>query len=159
MALVSWIITRLNMFPAIDRVSTELSPRTTKMGRPGCDHNVECRIEYGACTQVHDENNPANTPLSCTTGVIALKPAGNDQGAFHFMSLATGRRMTQRSRTEIPISRNVIKVVKQKLKMTVSHLLMGPLNLNGQKVNQSMMMIKRVMTKMTITYGCPISNR
>jgi hypothetical protein len=44
-----------------------------------------------------------------TTGAIALRPTGNAQGGFYFMSLTTGRRISRSRCTELPIPRDVIE--------------------------------------------------
>ena len=46
-----------------------------------------------------------------TTGAIALRPTGNAQGAYFFMSITTGLRLKLQSFTLLPLPHNVINVV------------------------------------------------
>jgi hypothetical protein len=66
----------LNMFPASDGVSGDLSPRALIVGMK-LDYDKHCRLEFGSCAQVHEEHD--NSMQSRTTGAIALRPAGNAQ--------------------------------------------------------------------------------
>lgn len=43
-----------------------------------------------------------------TTGAIALRPTGNAQGGFYFMSLTTGRRLSRNHWTMLPMPQDVI---------------------------------------------------
>jgi hypothetical protein len=45
---------------------------------------------------------------TCTTGAIALRPTGNDQGRYFFYSLATGHRLNRNRWTELPMPAKVI---------------------------------------------------
>jgi hypothetical protein len=44
----------------------------------------------------------------CTTGAIALRPTGNRQGGYYFMSLMTRRKLTRNHWTELPMPQDVI---------------------------------------------------
>jgi len=43
-----------------------------------------------------------------TTGALALRPAGNAQGGYYFMSLTTGRRIARNHWTPLPMPQDVI---------------------------------------------------
>jgi hypothetical protein len=43
-----------------------------------------------------------------TTGVIALRPTGNAQGGYVFLSLTSGRQLSRHQWTELPMPQNVI---------------------------------------------------
>ena len=64
-------------------------------------------LTFGICFQVHNDDTN-NTMMSRTIGAIALHPTGNTQGGYHFMSLATGRRLTAKSWTVLPVPQDVI---------------------------------------------------
>jgi hypothetical protein len=74
----------MNQFPAQNGMSNTLSPLTIMTGKPTPDYN-DMKIEFGAYAQVFEENNPTKTPITRTTGAIALTPAGNAQGGQFFM--------------------------------------------------------------------------
>ena len=46
-----------------------------------------------------------------TQGAICLKPTGNLQGTYHFLSLHTGRKITRSKFTEVPDLSIVVKRV------------------------------------------------
>jgi len=48
------------------------------------------RLELGSYIQLFDNHDPTNTPHTRTLGAIALGPTGNAQGAYYFLSLASG---------------------------------------------------------------------
>ena len=96
----------LNAFPAADGVSDTLSPRTIVTGRT-IDYHRHCRLEFGEYVQSH-ESGDNTVELARTTGAIALRPTGNTQGSWRFMSLATGREITRRRWTALPMPNEVI---------------------------------------------------
>ena len=104
------------MFPANNGMSKSVSPRTIVTGRPGADYKDECRVEFEAYAQVHDENNPSNTTKSRTTGAIVLNHSGNDKGSVNFMLLSTGHVLHRRAWAELPISGDVIRAVEDRAK-------------------------------------------
>lgn len=69
-------------------------------------------LEFGSYVQLFEDNNPSNTLHSRTLGAIALRPTGNANGDYAFLSLATGRRITRRSWTELPIPDTAIARVE-----------------------------------------------
>ena len=70
------------------------------------------RIEFGAYAQVFDDHTPTNTPAARSIGAIALDPTGNVQGAYNFISLATGARISRHRWTELPIPDTAIARVE-----------------------------------------------
>jgi hypothetical protein len=95
----------LNMFPASDSVSGDPSPRALIVGMK-LDHNKHCRLEFGSYAQMHEEHD--DSMQSCTTGAIALRPAGNAQGGCHFLSLTSGRRLSCSRWTTLRMPQDVI---------------------------------------------------
>ena len=69
-------------------------------------------MEFGAYVQVFEDNNPSNTLRSRTLGAIALTPTGNAQGAYFFLSLATGHKISRHNWTEIPMTDTAIARVE-----------------------------------------------
>ena len=67
-------------------VSKELSPRAIVVGAT-LDYHKHCHLEFSEYIQTHEEHD--NSMHSRTTGAIALRPTGNVQGGYYFMSLMT----------------------------------------------------------------------
>jgi hypothetical protein len=74
----------------------DLSPQAILTGI--CvDHDKHCRIPFGGYAQVHAEPTPTNNTMeSHTVGGVSLRPTGNIQGSYHFLSLLTGHRIKAR---------------------------------------------------------------
>jgi hypothetical protein len=103
-ACVFW----LNMFPRHDGVSATLSPRALMTGYT-LDYTKHCRLEFGSYVQTHEEHD--NSMDSRTTGAIALRPTGNRQGGYYFMSLSTGRKLTRNCWTALLLPQDMIDCV------------------------------------------------
>ncbi len=95
----------LNNFPPKDGVSSTMSPRLIMTGLK-IDCNKHCRLSFGSYAQVHDDHD--NTMATRTTGAIAMRPTGNVQGGYYFMSLTTGLRLTRNHWTVLPMPQEVI---------------------------------------------------
>jgi hypothetical protein len=80
----------LNSFPNHNGISQQYSPRTIVVGQH-IDYNQHCQLEFGTYVQTHEEHD--NSMLSRATGAIALRPTGNVQGGYFFMSLTTRLRL------------------------------------------------------------------
>ena len=49
--------------------------------------------------------------MSRTVGALALRPTGNAQGGFYFLSLSTGRVLNRLRATALPMPDNVVDQV------------------------------------------------
>ena len=87
MEMVKGSVFWLNSFLHPLGVSDTLSPRTIVTGKT-LDHNRHCQYEFGEYVQTHEEHD--NTMLRRTVGALALRPTGNIQGGWYFLSLDTG---------------------------------------------------------------------
>ena len=105
-------VTWLNMLPHNDGISPTMSPRTIVTGMIA-NYDIHCRVPIGAYCEVHNENNPSNTETPRTSGAIALTPTGNLQGGYWFLSLVTGKRISRRRWTELPITDDAIQRVHE----------------------------------------------
>ena len=99
----------LNAVPANDGVSDTISPRTLLTGQK-IDYNRHCRLGFGTYIQTHEEHDNSMAPR--TTGAIALRPTGNAEGGYYFMSLTTGRKLSRDRWTEMPMPNEVITQVE-----------------------------------------------
>jgi len=93
-------------------------------GRPNPDYN-SMKIEFGMYAQVFEDNDPTNTNTSWTTGAIALNPTGNEQGDYYFMSLSTGKQLSRKKWTALPMPNKVIKAVEARAEAEGQPLIMG----------------------------------
>ena len=110
MELAKAVVYWLNSVPSNMGVSPTISPRTIITGQL-LDYHKHCRYEFGEYVQTHEEHD--NSLLSCTVGAIALRPTGNQQGGYFFMSLHTGRIINRLHATKLPMPAEVITRVDQ----------------------------------------------
>ena len=88
-----------NMFALKGGISKTQSPSEIVLNRK-LDYNAHCKVEFGEYVQTHEEHN--NNMNSRTIGAIASRPSTGD-GAYYFISLATGRCIDRRSWTPMPM--------------------------------------------------------
>ena len=88
-----------NIFALRGGISTTQSPFEIVLNRK-LDFNAHCKVEFGEYVQTHEEHT--NDMNSRTIGTIATRPSTGD-GAYFFVSLVTGRRITRRSWTPMPM--------------------------------------------------------
>ena len=104
------------MFPSKGGISN-VSPRTL-MTRIKLDYSKHCRLPFGSYVQVHDEPSPKNSPTARTVGAITLGPTGNLQGGYKSLNLRTGKNITRRNWTHLPMP---IEVIERVNKIGVAH--------------------------------------
>jgi hypothetical protein len=85
-----------------------VSPRTIITGQ-NIDYAKHCRLEFGSYVQTHEQHDNSMAPQ--TTGAVALRPTGTAKGGYYFMSLATGRRISQNKWTALPMPQDVINQI------------------------------------------------
>jgi hypothetical protein len=95
----------LHAFPATDGISATLSPRTIVTGQT-ISHERHCQYQFGEYVQTHEEHD--NTMATRTVGALALRPTGNEQGSYYFLSLDTGRVINRMHATPLPMPNEVI---------------------------------------------------
>jgi hypothetical protein len=100
-------------FPPKSGVSTNLSPRNIMTGIQFDYYQKHCQLQFGSYVQAHQEPSPTNTQEAQTVGAICLGPTGNIQGSYKFLNLRTGKRITRRSWTLLPMPQEVIDCVNQ----------------------------------------------
>jgi hypothetical protein len=114
-----------NSFPPVGGVSETLSPRAIVAGRE-IDFTKHCQLEFGTYVQTHEESD--NTMRTRTTGAIAMRPTGNEQGGYYFFSLSTGRRLNQNNWIVLPMPNEVINRVHFLAKATERGITFGDRN-------------------------------
>jgi hypothetical protein len=70
------------------------------------DYTKHCQLEFGANVQTHKEHD--NSMATRTTGAIAFRPTGNEQGGYYFFSLTTGRVLNRNRLTQLLMPSEVI---------------------------------------------------
>jgi hypothetical protein len=92
-------------------VSTTYSPRTIITGT-ALDFTKHCQIPFGAYAEVHEDKDKTYTMDGRTHPAICLGPTANFQGSYKFLSLRTGKRITRKQFTELPMPDSVVKRVE-----------------------------------------------
>ena len=92
----------LNVVPRKTSVSDSLSPMELLTGR-SLDYNKHCQLAPDTYCLVHEKHVPRNLMRERATGAIAIGPTPSLQGTYHFISLKSGRIITRREWTVIPI--------------------------------------------------------
>jgi hypothetical protein len=111
--MVTFAVQCLNLLPADDGLSSDLSPHTFITGRSNPDYN-NMRIEFGAYAQVYEPGDlTINNLRSRTTGAIELSGTGNAQGHTHFISLASGKRIIRGQWSDLPMPDDAIIRVEE----------------------------------------------
>ena len=108
MELGKFAVYWLNSFPAKNGISDRSSPRLLVTGED-INFHKHCQYEFGQYVQVHEPHN--NTMQPRTVGAIALRPTGNKQGGYYFMSLVTGRILNRAKATILPMPEGIEKRV------------------------------------------------
>ena len=73
------------------------------------EHTKHCRMEVGACTQVHLSKEKTNGMDERTTSGIALGSNNSVQGGCNFVSVSTGKLLRGHSFAPFPMPIDVIK--------------------------------------------------
>ena len=110
MELAKAVVYWLNSVPSHMGVSPTISPRTIITGQV-LEYHKHCRYEFGEYVQAHEEHD--NSLVSRTVGAIALRPTGNQQGGYFFMSLHTGCIINHLHATKLPMPAEVNTRVDQ----------------------------------------------
>ena len=95
----------LNGVPPKDYFGSNLSPRTIVTGQK-LDYKRHCRYQFGEYVQTHEQHDNSKDPQ--TVGALALRPTGNAQGSFYFMSISTGRVLNRLRATPLPMPDEVV---------------------------------------------------
>ena len=91
-----------------------MSPRAILTGLE-VDFNNHCKLEFGEYVHTHEEHD--NTMASRTCAAIALRPTGNAQSGYYFMSLRTGARINRNLWTTLPLPSTLKLVIEQLAKI------------------------------------------
>ena len=103
-----------NFFPPKGGVSPYYSPRMI-LHQKSLDYKKHCSIPFGSYVQAHNETEPRNVQFPRT---IYHRYTDNEQGGHTLLDLRTGKLITRRNVTIIPISSNIINIVPQMAEKT-----------------------------------------
>ena len=101
---------QLNYFPVKGGISDYYSPHMI-LQKKTLDYNKHCQVEFGEYVQACNEPNPTNSQAPRTIDAIYLRPMNNLQGGHELMDLNSGRLITRRKVTPIPVTPSVIELV------------------------------------------------
>jgi len=108
--LMHFCVMWMNSFPVNSGISEKWSPREI-VSRHKLDAKIHCKVPFGAYCEVHVNPDIMNMMEPRTKWGICLGPTGNMQGSYKFLSLSTGKKVTRRKFTEMPVTDSVIKMV------------------------------------------------
>ncbi len=86
----------VRMINSIPHEGDDQSPRELLTGKK-LDFKTDCKIEFGACAQVNEDNSVTNTMASRTVGAICLGPSNESSSSYRFLSLLTWKIITRGS--------------------------------------------------------------
>jgi hypothetical protein len=69
-------------------------------------------MPFGVYAESHEDAVKTKTTVARTQGKICLGPSSNFQGNYKLLALNSGRKITRKQFTELPMSDSVIKQVK-----------------------------------------------
>ena len=110
--LVYYAVSWLNNFPPKEGVSKLLSPRAIITG-VSVDHSKHCKLEFDEYVQTHEEDSPTNSMMPRAIGAIALGSTYSQQASYKFLNLNTGKLITRRSFTPLPLTKDAKLTVEQ----------------------------------------------
>ena len=119
----------LNSLPQKNGLDSELSPWTIVSGQM-LDFKRHCRFQFGEYVQTHEEHNNSMSPR--TVGALSLRPTGNAQGSYYFLSLSTGRVLNRLRGIALPMPDDVIDRVHRMARQQKADpgLIFGDCNMN-----------------------------
>jgi hypothetical protein len=91
-------------------VHDTLSPKTIMSGET-LDYNKHLSLQLGQYCKLHEEDNPRNSQIAQTKGVISLGRSGNMHGSFKLMVLNTVKKIVCSSWDVVPMPDIVIDQV------------------------------------------------
>jgi hypothetical protein len=106
--LMHFCVMWMNSFLVKSGISKKWSPREI-VSRHRLDAKLHCKVPFGAYCEVQVNLDITNTMEPRTGWATSLGPTGNMQGSYKFLSLTTGKKVTRRKFTQMPITDSVIR--------------------------------------------------
>jgi hypothetical protein len=101
---------KLNYFPPKGGISPYYSPRMI-LHHVTLDYHKHCLYPFGTYVQAANENDPTNSLLPRTLDCLYMRHVPNQQGGHQLLHLPTGKLLTRRAITQVPITPQVIAMV------------------------------------------------
>ena len=92
----------INVLPQKLVVSTSVSPCII-LTEVNFDYNKHCRLQFFQYAQLYQEKTPTNSQASKTSRAIFFRPSIKYLRGYKFFGLRTGRKITHRSYTALPM--------------------------------------------------------
>ena len=108
--LLHFCVMWLNSFPVKSGISKKWSPQELE-SQTKLDAKLHYRAPFGSYCDMHIDPDITNTLEPKKNWAICMGPTGNLRGSYKLLSLETGKKVTQRRFTEMPITEAVIKQV------------------------------------------------
>ena len=122
-----------NMFALRGGISKTQSPAEIVVNRK-LDFNSHCKVQFGEYVQTHEEHD--NSMSARTVGAIATRPTGNTQGGYYFIRLDTGRRISRKDWTTLPMPQLVIDQVHRLARRAKSNKTLTFTNLRNEDLDE-----------------------
>ena len=119
--LVLICVSLLNMIPRKAGLSKTLSPWTI-MTRRALDYKKHCRVAAGEYCLIHEEKKPRNSMRHRASAAIAIGPCPTLHGGYRLLHLGSGRIITRRNFTKMPITDLAIERVETLAKEEDAHV-------------------------------------
>ena len=109
--LVGNTMCNINQLPALNGISEHMSPLSIVTGQKMVSY-AKLRVSFGSYVQVHESMDRTNTTEPRTIGAIALGMSSSRSGHYEFMNLNTGKILSRKHFTVLPVTDAVIKRVE-----------------------------------------------
>jgi hypothetical protein len=110
--LLHFCVMWMNSFPVKSGISEKWSPQEL-VSLTKLDAKLHCRAPFDSHCEMHIDPDITNTLEPRTNWANCMGPTGNQQGSYKFLSLVTGKKVTRRKFTEMPVTDAVIKQVEE----------------------------------------------
>ena len=109
--MMKFVIMWINTFPVKISASTTYIPQTIMTGT-GLYWTKNCKAEFGAYCEVHEENSPMKKnqiDYAHTCSTIYLGPTSNFRWNYTFFCINTGKRICRKQFSVVPMPDSVVK--------------------------------------------------
>ena len=109
--LLHFCVMWMNSFHVKSGISKKWSPQELVF-QTKLDAKLHCRAPFGSYCEMNIEPDVTITMEPRTNWAICMGPMGDLQGSYKFLLLPTGKKVTRRRFTEMPITEAIIRQVE-----------------------------------------------
>jgi hypothetical protein len=109
--LASFAVRSLNQLPALNGITTLMSPLAIVTGKGNINFN-KLTLKFGEYAQIFDDHSPTNNTDARTIGGIAMSHLGSTDGGYDFVSLSTGECIQRKQWTKVPMPEWVVEYIE-----------------------------------------------